>query len=299
MKGRKAWVNDGGVRVPCFLKWKGHLPEGKIVGTMTAHIDLLPTLVSMMGLHFKPRKEIHGIDLRGRIYGVDREEERFLYTHVNPGAAVKPDPGAVRSSEWRLTFRNRDRLELTKRGDAGEHHNLADSLPDLADSLLMIYDRWFSPFLNYTIPRIPVGVADSVVIPAHEGFLTGTARYFRSPSGWSNDWVTGLNPDGSSIYWPLMITETADYECIIRYTSPETVMAKLDFSSNMLESELPPYTPVRDVNYNRIDRAAEAIGQSWARISLGEVRLGQGYNSLSVIADNERMEILSVILLKK
>jgi len=299
MKGRKAWVNDGGVRVPCFIQWKGHIPEGKMVHSMTAHIDLLPTLVSMMGLNFEPQKELHGTDLTGRIYGVDIEEERFLYTHVNPGADVKPNPGAVRSADWRLTFRSRDRLELTRRSDAGEHHNLADSLPGVADSLLHIYDRWFEPFVSYTIPPIPVGGCDSVVVPAHEGFLTGSARYFWSRNGWSNDWVTGLDSDRSSIYWPLSTTETAVYECLIRYASPGNAAVKLDFSGNILESELPPYLPVKDRNYSRIDRSAEAIGQTWLRTSLGEVHLETGIDTLRVTGSGDSLEILSLTLVKK
>jgi hypothetical protein len=242
---------------------------------------------------------LHGIDLTGKIYGVDKEEARVLYTHVNHGDAVKPDPGAVRSTHWRLTFQSRDRLELTRRGDTGEDHNLADSLPGLADSLLHIYDHWFEPFMSYTIPPIPVGVIDSVVIPAHEGFLTGSARYFWSRNGWANDWVTGLDSDRSSIYWPLINTETADYECFIRYASPNNAAVKLDFSGDILEIELPPYKPVKDLNYSRIDRSAEAIGQTWSRTSLGEVHLERGTDTLRITGNGDSLEILSLTLIKK
>ncbi len=92
MKGMKGWVNDGGVRVPCFIQWKGTLPEDRVVSSMTAHIDLLPTLTSLMGVEFNPQREIHGVDLVPRIMGVDREEERFVFTHVNHGQDVSQIP---------------------------------------------------------------------------------------------------------------------------------------------------------------------------------------------------------------
>jgi hypothetical protein len=190
-------------------------------------------------------------------------------------------------------------LELTRRSDAGEHHNLADSLPELADSLLQFYDRWFEPFLNHSIPPIPVGASDSVVIPAHEGFLTGSARYFWSPNGWSNDWVTGLDSFGSSIYWPLLTTETSDYECFIRFASPGISAVKLDFSGTILERELQPYIPVEDRNYSRIDRSTEAIGQTWSRTRLGEVHLEQGTDTLTITGSGDSLEILSLTLVKK
>ncbi|MQY63441.1 MAG: sulfatase-like hydrolase/transferase, partial [Calditrichaeota bacterium] len=45
MKGRKGSVNEGGVRVPLFIRWPGHIRPGTYVKPIAAHIDLLPTLV--------------------------------------------------------------------------------------------------------------------------------------------------------------------------------------------------------------------------------------------------------------
>ncbi len=300
MKGRKGWVTDGGVRVPCFIQWKGHIPESKIVTTTTAHIDLLPTLIELMDIRFEGKKELHGMDLSPRIFGVDKEEDRNLYTHVNRGTAVNAPPGAVRTADWRLTFDREDQLELTVISDRSETENLAEAHPYIADSLKQLYDSWFEPLFQVGIPPIPVGTADSVVIPAHEGFLSGKARFYWSGNGWSNDWVTDLDMEGSAIRWPLSITETADYECCILYSASQgESRITLDFSEGSLESDLPPFTPVREINYSRIDRSAEAIGQSWARLSLGEIRLEQGLNNLIMHGHGEALEVLSVTLLKK
>jgi len=298
MKGKKAWVNDGGVRVPCFIRWKGHLPENRIIRSTSAHIDMVPTLVSMMGLDYHPDKELHGVDLTGRIYGVDRETDRLLFTHVNHGVDVEACPGAVRSADWRLTFTCGDRPELTRRSDKGEKENLADSLPLLTDSLKQEYDRWFSRFQSLEIPPIPVGVSDSVVIPAHEGFLKGNARYFRSAQGWANDWVTGMDLHGSSIRWPLDIRESAEYQCLVRYASPGgEAELKLHVNGQKLEKKVPAFVPVPDKNHNRIDRPAEAIGQSWARTSLGMLPLETGPDTLVLHASPDDAEILQCILI--
>jgi len=299
MKGRKAWVNDGGVRVPCFIQWKGHLPENKIISSTTAHIDLLPTLAGMMGLDFNPVREIHGVDLSGRIYGVDREEDRFLFTHVNPGPEVKANPGAVRTADWRLTFRTDHSLELTARIDRAEKDNLTGSMPELADSLKLIYDRWFSNFETLSIPPIPVGASDSVVIPVHEAKLSGSARYHWSPSGWSNDWVRGLDMKDSKVSWTLEILARGDYDCYLKYSTPDPASARIQFADRELSKTLPEFFPVMDPNHSRIDRKAEAIGQSWARAYLGSLEMEEGIFTLSFNGSDPRMEVLSVILIKK
>ena len=300
MKGRKGWVNDGGVRVPCFIQWKGHIPAGKVVRSMTAHIDLLPTLTGMMGVDFEPVREIHGWDLTERIMGVEREEDRLVYTHVNHGVEVTPLPGAVRTARWRLVANANGTLELTERSDAGEHYNLADSLPSLADSLYQRYNQWFEPLSMREIAPIPVGVIDSVVIPAHEGFLKGRASYFWSSNGWSNDWVHGLDMETSSISWPLEIATPGRYQCYINYAlkSGESLIS-MNLAGKRIAQALPSFVPVPDQNYSRIDRPAEAIGQTWKREYMGEIGLGKGRESLVIHAADPELELLSVVLVRK
>ena len=51
MRGTKGSEYDGGHRVPCFIRWPaGGLGGGRDVNRLTAHIDLLPTLIELCGL---------------------------------------------------------------------------------------------------------------------------------------------------------------------------------------------------------------------------------------------------------
>jgi len=55
MRGWKGSQWDGGHRVPCYWYWPaGGLKGGRDVDTLTAHIDILPTLVDLLGLE-KPK----------------------------------------------------------------------------------------------------------------------------------------------------------------------------------------------------------------------------------------------------
>ena len=44
LRGRKGTVYDGGIRVPCFLRWPGVLKPGEQIDRIAAHIDLTPTV---------------------------------------------------------------------------------------------------------------------------------------------------------------------------------------------------------------------------------------------------------------
>lgn len=299
MKGRKAWVNDGGVRVPCFIQWKGHIPDHKVLRSTTAHVDILPTLVSLMGVDFKPRKEIHGIDLSKRIMGEDSEEERLLYTHVNHGEKLRPFPGAIRSREWRLTFTDPEQPELTRRSDVREVYNLADSFPGITESLMSQYHQWFEPFESHLIPPIAVGVIDSVILPAHEGFLKGSAHFRWSEMGWSNDWVRSLDGEDAYIFWSVEVLEKGPYECRILYTSAsDSAILWAEVAGESFEKELPRFITEQDSFYSRIDRPAEAIGQSWGRVNLGQLILKEGRGEISLHASSPDVEILELVLKK-
>ena len=61
LKGRKGWINDGGVRVPCFFYWKNNLTGKRTTQALTSHIDILPTLVDLLNLKFTPELPLDGI----------------------------------------------------------------------------------------------------------------------------------------------------------------------------------------------------------------------------------------------
>ena len=51
MKGHKGSEYDGGHRVPFFIYWPaGNLTGGRDVQPITAHVDVMPTLLDLCGI---------------------------------------------------------------------------------------------------------------------------------------------------------------------------------------------------------------------------------------------------------
>jgi hypothetical protein len=164
---------------------------------------------------------------------------------------------------------------------------------------LNLYREWFEPLKSRSIPPIPVGVIDSVVIPAHEGFPRGSAGYFWSSYGWANDWIHGMELEKGDVSWPLEVVSGGNYDCEIQYAcKTEGTLIQLSFGPETIDRNLPAFIPLQDHNYNRIDRPGEAIGQTWNRMSIGLVQLEEGAVTLTASASDPQLELLSVVLLK-
>ena len=147
MKGHKNTPDEGGTRVPCFIRWKGHLPEGADVETLTGHIDLLPTLADLAGAELPANGQMEG---RSLVPLLQLEEivwqDRYLFTHcgrwprgVDPEAA-KYDQCAVRNERFRL-INNKELYDIDN--DPGQKVNVADKHPEVVQAMQFAYDAWW------------------------------------------------------------------------------------------------------------------------------------------------------------
>ncbi len=91
-----AW--EGGVRVPCIMRWPGHIPEGKVCDKIAATIDILPTLAKIAGAPL-PKKKIDGVNILPLMKGEENANPRdhFFYYY---GGELR----AVRQGRWKLVF---------------------------------------------------------------------------------------------------------------------------------------------------------------------------------------------------
>jgi arylsulfatase A-like enzyme len=96
----KGTVWDGGVRVPCLMRWPGRIPRGRICREPAMTIDLFPTIARLTGAAL-PAHPIDGRDIWPLIVGEPGARSPhpayFFYYHVN-------ELQALRSGPWKLVF---------------------------------------------------------------------------------------------------------------------------------------------------------------------------------------------------
>ena len=141
MRGKKGSMYEGGHRVPCFIRWPGRLTPRDVPG-LTAHLDLLPTLMDFCDLPLPPNLKLDGITLRPYLETEQPIPERTLVVQVN--RVDHPQPwaaSAVLRGPWRLI----DGKELYDlRTDPGQQHHVASEHPEKVVELRRDYERWYA-----------------------------------------------------------------------------------------------------------------------------------------------------------
>ncbi len=80
MRGRKGSVYQGGVRVPCYMRYPSLLDGNRDIETVAAHIDILPTLAQICHVELPEAKQIDGKNLLPLLMGHEQDwEERPLF----------------------------------------------------------------------------------------------------------------------------------------------------------------------------------------------------------------------------
>jgi len=142
MRGGKGSEYDGGHRVPFFIRWPGGPEGGRDIARITAHIDVLPTLLDLCGLE-KPKKiGFDGMSLVPLLTGKGPWPDRTLFVHSqrieHPREWRKC---AAVTERWRL-INGRELYDVI--ADPGQKLNVADKHPVVTEKLRKAYKDWWA-----------------------------------------------------------------------------------------------------------------------------------------------------------
>ncbi|MEM0994945.1 MAG: arylsulfatase, partial [Bacteroidota bacterium] len=146
MSGSKGSVLEGGHRVPFYMQWAaGGITGGKEIRQLTAHYDLLPTLVELTGSKFLPIKPLDGKSLVPLLKDRDTAwKDRILYMDTQRTLnLVKYKDYTVMSGDWRLV---NDTALYDLRQDLKQKNNIVQDYPVVAARLAEGYERWWQSF---------------------------------------------------------------------------------------------------------------------------------------------------------
>ncbi len=160
LRGGKATMYEGGIRVPCIVRWPGVTKPGSRCDEVIQSIDFYPTILDMLGRPARPGQKFDGISITPALRGAALQRDA-IYTFF-PHAPKVPDwlPPAVsiQQGKWKLirVFYGRDARHHAYRlfdldADLGERTNLADKYPDMVRQL----DARIDQFLKETHAVLP------------------------------------------------------------------------------------------------------------------------------------------------
>ncbi len=207
MRGNKGSVYDGGHRVPCFVRWPaGRIGGGVDVPHLTAHIDLLPTLVDLCSLG-TPEIRFDGQSLRPILGNPALPMERVLLVHnQRVDLPIKGKDFSVMTPTWRLV-NGRELYDMTR--DPGQQRDVAADHSDVVGALASGYDRWWAEISGHfdQYVTVPVGSRydDRVALTSHD---------MHGQVAWDQTHVRrNTRCDG---FWAVEVAEAGQYEIELR-----------------------------------------------------------------------------------
>ena len=220
LRGGKGSVYEGGVRVPCFVRWLGHFPTNTKINAMTSHLDILPTVCDLLKAPLPKNHKIDGRSLFTLLKtGKGTSPHEYLFHTWNRYFPDKNKRTAVQSSRWKLV--GKQLFDL--RNDPGEKRNVAKQNPVIVRKLRAKLNAWFTDVTaghKYQPLPIPVGHPSDnpVELQASWAILTGkTIRYTFRAYDW--DTIDSWRTAKDSALWNLRVLHAGKYEVTVSYSA--------------------------------------------------------------------------------
>ena len=176
MRGWKSSAWEGGHRVPSFWYWpKGGLKGGRDISDMTAHIDVLPTLVDMLDLKKPDGPKLDGVSIPALNQEDTKLPERTLFVHVQrEHTPPKWRNSVAMRGPWRL-MEGQELYNLTS--DPGQQNDIATQHPDVVKSLRVDYEAWWKSLeddMKQTVRMVLGGKQNPTVLYSHDWVMPTT-----------------------------------------------------------------------------------------------------------------------------
>jgi arylsulfatase A-like enzyme len=291
MKGTKGSTDEGGVRSPFIISWKGMIAAGKKIPQIASALDLLPTLAALSDISFSPQKSLDGISLKPLLLNENTDwEDRLLVSHWNSKTSV-------RSQNFRLDHEN-GLFDMRK--DPSQNEDIAANEKEIFEKLLAFKTKWEAEVLT-ELPAVdqrtfPIGHPDfkHYQLPARDAKAHGNIK--RS-NRWPNDsFFTNWVSVHDSITWDIEVLEDGDFEVEIYYTcKKEDVGATISLSygensikKTIIEAHDPP---LEGYEMDRLERE-ESYTKDFKPVSMGNIFLNKGQGQLALKANELKGEQL-------
>jgi arylsulfatase A len=304
MRGTKGSVHEGGVRVPCFVSWPGHLAPRE-VAPIASGVDLLPTLLDLAGVSVPEGLELDGQSLRPLLEGGTAGwPDRTLFSHRFLDREPQPAPGAARTQRYRAVDEGEGWQLYDMEGDPGQQNDIAGAHPEITARLAAEYDAWFRDVTRAGFTRFPIPVGfpeeNPVSLPATQAWFEGGPA-FEQGQGWANDWLTSWTDTDARLWWELDVVEAGTYDVSLEYLCPEDEAgARVRVSAGESEAAATvTATAIHQVpSPDRVPRK-EVYEMEWERLPLGPLELPRGRVRLTLEAiENGRGRVLDLMAVR-
>ena len=160
-KGRKGSLYEGGVRVPCIVRWPGRIKPGATSDRVTGFEDWLPTLLELAGTRKSIPAGLDGISFAPTLLGKTQKPRPFLYREFPSYGGQQ----SVRVGRWKLVRQQLAQQAKDSTGslrtelydlstDPGERTDVAARHPDILAKLERIVREQHQPSPEFPLQAV-------------------------------------------------------------------------------------------------------------------------------------------------
>ncbi|MEK7474992.1 MAG: sulfatase [Candidatus Coatesbacteria bacterium] len=145
LRGGKATVYEGGIRVPLIVRWPGTVKPGTVTAALTAVEDVYPTLLGIAGVPVPAKQKIDGVSLVPVLDGSRASVRETMFTQWEGAVARRgpwklieyppyvPTAAEIESGRAKAAKKGKPYTPPEPRRFALELYNLADDLGETHD----------------------------------------------------------------------------------------------------------------------------------------------------------------------
>lgn len=276
MKGRKGSVDEGGLRVPMFVRWPGHIRPGTAIPQIAGAIDLLPTLADLTGIPLKGTKPLDGKSVKPLLLGQGGTwPDRMIFS-------LQGKRISVRTQKYRL---DADGRLYDIAADPGQDRDISGEKPEVARRLRRAVEVWSAEMLPLVGPDdrpFPVGYSEMTLLPARDGVPEGGIERSAKPPNCS--FFTHWTQLGDRMTWDIEVAQAGEYEVEIYYTcgsGDQGSRVKLSFAGSHIEGEIDRAydPPLLGKAQDRVPRV-ESYVKDFRPLKLGRLQLAKARGKL-------------------
>ena len=135
LKGYKAWMFEGGIRVPCIIRYPKKIAAGGLSDEFLTSLEIVPSLMKEANLSLPEKIVYDGFDMMPVLTGnIDSPRNDMFWQRRNDKAA------RVGNWKWVESARGNGLFNLNE--DIGEENDLSDKYPDKLTEMKQHFANW-------------------------------------------------------------------------------------------------------------------------------------------------------------
>lgn len=135
LRGGKAQFFEGGIRVPCIIKWPGNIEPGQVNQEFLSALEIFPTLTTAAGMDLPDSIIYDGFNMLPILEGKEKSKREALFWNFRGDQAVR-----MGNWKWVKSQKGTGLFDLSK--DIGEKNDLTDQYPKVLQQITAAYQEW-------------------------------------------------------------------------------------------------------------------------------------------------------------